>query len=61
MASKRVIIRRIQGCMRRLIKPSIIICPAKVPVMVELCPAAIKAMANNMGAHCEPSKGSNNL
>jgi hypothetical protein len=31
--------------------------PAKVPVIVELCPAAIKATANNIGAHLVPSNG----
>ena len=29
---------------------SITTCPAKVPVTVELCPAAIKAIANKEGA-----------
>ena len=30
-----------------------------VPVMVELCPAAINATANRMGAHLLPSRGCN--
>ncbi len=33
------------------------ICPAKVPVTVELWPAAIKAMANNNGAKVLPNMG----
>jgi hypothetical protein len=31
------------------------ICPANVPVIVELCPAALRATANNIGAHLVPS------
>ena len=32
------------------------ICPARVPVMVELCPAAISAIANKVGASLLPKK-----
>jgi len=32
-----------------------------VPVIVLLCPAAINAMANNLGAIAEPSKGASSL
>jgi hypothetical protein len=49
MANIRVIKRLSHGAIRRLRCPSIIICPARVPVTVELCPAAISAMANKAG------------
>ena len=38
-------------------KPSITICPASVPVMVEDCPAARRAMAKAIGATVEPNSG----
>ncbi|MNR13854.1 hypothetical protein D3C85_1302840 [compost metagenome] len=50
MASKRVISLRNQGCILSFKWPSITICPASVPVTVELCPAAISAIANRAGA-----------
>ena len=59
MATKRVISLLIQGFNLNFKYPSITICPAKVPVTVELWPAAINAMANNMGAIFEPNKGAN--
>jgi hypothetical protein len=34
-----------------------IIWPANVPVIVELCPAAINATANKIGAHLVPNNG----
>ncbi len=55
MASVRVTSRRSQGRMRNRKKPSIVICPASVPVIVELCPAQSKAKAKAMGAICVPS------
>ena len=61
MASILVINLLINGLIRRLRYPSITICPASVPVMVELCPAAIKAMANKAGANFVPNNGANNL
>ncbi|MNJ00635.1 hypothetical protein D3C73_1600200 [compost metagenome] len=50
IASKRVISLRNHGSIRSFKCPSITICPARVPVTVELCPAAISAMANKAGA-----------
>src|SRR5215468_1613172 len=50
MAMARVISRRIQGGSRMWRKPSITICPASVPVIVELKPAASKAVANSTEA-----------
>ena len=61
MAISLVINLRSHGLIRNCRYPSITICPASVPVKVELCPAAIKATANNMGAILLPSKGCNNL
>ena len=55
MATNRVINLRIIGLIRRLRYPSITICPASVPVTVELCPAAINAMANKVGAMVDPA------
>ena len=55
MASSRVISRRSQGRMRNRRKPSIVICPASVPVIVELCPAQSSARAKAIGASRVPS------
>ena len=57
MASVRVIRRRSQGLMRMLRKPSITICPARVPVSVEDCPEQSSATANMMPARLVPSSG----
>ena len=48
IARRRVINLLIHGLMRNCKYPSITIWPANVPVMVELCPAAIKATAKRM-------------
>jgi hypothetical protein len=45
-----VMVLRSQGLILRFKYPSITICPASVPVMVELCPEQIKATANRVGA-----------
>ena len=42
IAKVRVIIRRSQGRIRKRTNPSIVICPARVPVIVELWPEQIK-------------------
>ena len=42
--------------MRKLKKPSITTWPAKVPVSVELCPAAKSATANRIGAVSSPKR-----
>ena len=47
-ASERVIRRRIQLGMDNLKNPSITICPANVPVIVEFCPDANRATANSV-------------
>ena len=47
-AKPRVIRRRTHCGKRKFTKPSITICPDKVPVMVEFCPEANKATANNV-------------
>ena len=57
MASERVIRRRSHGLMRMLRKPSITICPARVPVSVEDCPEQSSATANMMPARLVPSSG----
>ena len=54
MATRRVARRRSHGRMRKRKKPSIVICPASVPVTVELWPEAIRATANAIGAIAEP-------
>ena len=61
IASDRVISRRSHGRMRKCRKPSIVICPASVPVIVELWPAQISAMANAVGASLEPSRPSSSV
>ncbi len=58
MAMSRVMSRRSQGRSRMSRKPSITICPASVPVMVELWPAASRATANSdAGATVAPRSG----
>src|SRR6266436_1198351 len=57
MASDRVMSRRTQGLIRQCMKPSITTCPAKVPVMVLLCPLASSATANKVLAAAVPNKG----
>ena len=52
--------RRSQGAMRRLRKPSITIWPASVAVMVEFSPQHNSAIANSVGAMLEPSSGARN-
>ena len=60
MAIKRVISLRMIGLMRSRRYPSITICPASVPVTVELCPDAINAIAKRVEATVDPSMGDNN-
>ena len=60
MATRRVISLRMIGLMRSRRYPSITICPASVPVTVELCPDAIRAIAKRVEAMVEPSMGDNN-
>ena len=48
---------RNQGFKRILRKPSITICPANVPVMVEFCPEARRAIAKKMLAKLVPKSG----
>ena len=43
--------------MRKLRKPSITICPARVPVSVEDCPEASSATAKSTPAAAVPSSG----
>ena len=50
IASRRVISRRSHGRMRKFRKPSMTICPARVPVSVEDCPAHSSATANSTPA-----------
>ena len=50
-----------QGFNLRFRKPSITICPAKVPVSVEFCPEANKATANKILAKLVPKIGESNL
>ena len=57
IANNLVINLRIKGFILIRRYPSITICPLKVPVMVELCPDAISAMANNVEAIDEPNTG----
>ena len=57
MASDRVTRRRSQGRSRMLTKPSITIWPASVPVIVELCPAQMREIANRAGASVLPTRG----
>ena len=59
IATARVSSRRAQGGMRMWRKPSITICPASVPVTVELKPAASSATANRTDAKPTPSSGDN--
>ena len=56
MTIERVISRLSQGRSRMCVKPSIVICPASVPVIVELRPAAIIAIANAVGSSFDPSR-----
>ena len=60
MATDLVIILRNHGLILICKYPSITIWPASVPVTVLLCPAAINAIANNIGARVEPTNGVNN-
>lgn len=48
IASKRAPSWRIQRGTRRSMKPSITICPARVPVIEAFCPEARSATANNV-------------
>ena len=57
MAMRRVTSRRSHGRMRRLMNPSITICPASVPVSVAFCPEHNSATANNTLAIVVPSSG----
>src|SRR6185503_15981970 len=57
MASSRVTRRRSQGRTRRLMKPSITIWPASVPVSVAFWPEQSSATANRMLAAPVPSSG----
>ena len=57
IAMSRVMSRRSHGRMRMLRKPSITICPARVPVSVEFCPEASSANANTALAPVTPSSG----
>ncbi|MNF15269.1 hypothetical protein D3C81_1826530 [compost metagenome] len=57
MAINRVINRLSQGDIRMLTKPSITICPARVPVKVEFCPDASSATANITLASVVPTIG----
>lgn len=61
IAMPRVSSRRAQGGIRIWRKPSITICPASVPVIVELKPAASKATAKSADAKPTPSNGDNSL
>ena len=57
MAISRVIRRRSHGRSRMLMKPSITICPASVPVRVEFWPEQSSATANSVLAIAVPSSG----
>src|SRR5215472_12034322 len=57
IAISRVISRRSHGLMRQFMKPSITTWPARVPVIVLLCPLARSAMANSVLANPVPSSG----
>ena len=57
MAMSRVISRRSHGRRRRLMKPSITIWPASVPVSVAFWPEQSSATANSMLAIVVPSSG----
>ena len=57
IASVRVIRRRNQGRIRQCMKPSITTCPASVPVIVLLWPAASRATANRVLAAAVPNSG----
>jgi len=57
MARLRVMSRRTHGRMRQCMKPSITTCPARVPVMVLLCPLASSATANSVLAKVVPNNG----
>ena len=61
MAIPLVISRRNQGVIRKLRKPSMTICPAKVPVRVEFWPEARRATAKRMLAAPTPSNGLSSL
>ena len=60
-AIRRVINLRNQGFSLMLRKPSITICPAKVPVHVEFCPEAKSATAKRILAKLVPKIGANIL
>ena len=45
------------GCSRMLMKPSMMICPVSVPVIVEAWPDAISATPKRMGASVVPKIG----
>ncbi|KRT73908.1 MAG: hypothetical protein XU12_C0006G0075 [Deltaproteobacteria bacterium CSP1-8] len=57
VATARVTMRRSQGLRRILTYPSITIWPARVPVIVELCPELIRATAKRIGASALPTMG----
>ena len=57
MASARVITRLSHGLIRHRMKPSITTCPARVPVMVLLCPLARSATAKSVLATAVPTSG----
>ncbi len=57
IAAPRVINRRTQGWIFQCMNPSITTCPARVPVMVLLCPLASNARAKSKLAPAAPSSG----
>ena len=57
IAMSRVMSRRSHGRSRRLMKPSITICPASVPVSVAFCPEQSSATANSTLAIVVPRSG----
>ena len=61
IATRRVMRRRSQGRSRMLTKPSITICPARVPVSVAFCPEHSSATANSTPAAVVPSSGDSSL
>ena len=61
MAIRRVIKRRNHGVSRIFRNPSMTTCPASVPVSVEFCPEASRAMANTVLANVAPNTGVSNL
>ena len=56
MARLRVMSRRTQGETLQCMKPSITTCPARVPVIVLLCPLANSATANSVLAKVVPKQ-----